>query len=160
MPKWLKKDYLKGKCDKNDYMTLYIFDTKQEMYRYSTKYLSDSSIDYMARTMCETRLLFDGNDNFAKYSNNCGYLCFNLEEFGVITVSHEVAHAILGYFNRKIENYKDLFFDGFYLDEELPNWRDLVDYNIEEVFCYMVGNLNDQIWEYYFKIQEEKGGNV
>ena len=69
-------------------------------------------------------------------------------------ITHEVGHAIIGYFNRKLRDCQGIFTrcdeEGNILSEEVPPECDL-----EELFCYMLGNMSDQI---VCKYKEEQKG--
>lgn len=155
MPKRYKK-FIVGKCSARDYMDAYFFDTREEMYEYSKKHMKDKSTDYRAKTICTTRVIINELGEIVAYSPNCGDFLFNLEDLGVNTVSHEVSHAVIGYFNRRIPDYKQLFVEEFAKDEEIPDWEDYEN-DWEELFAYMTGSLNEQVWNYYFKISESEG---
>jgi hypothetical protein len=67
-------------------------------------------------------------------------------------VTHEVNHATIGYFNRKIKNYYKIF-DGK-LGQGLDT--DNTDFDYEELFCYMSGSLIEQICDYIVAKNKEE----
>ena len=133
---------IKYKNRLRDYMNVYVCDTFEEMYRLENK-LENTHVeeDYGTRTWCYSRKFYSfETEEYVKTSPLCGHMIFNKEYFFMDTISHESAHAVIGYFARKLQEYKEIFDEidenGNLINEHLEN---------EELFCYMVGNIADQI---------------
>ena len=149
--KYLPKKYFidikeKYKNRKNDYMNIYVCDTKEEMYELENK-LEGKHIeeDYVARTWCYSKNWYDSESNtYIKTSSLCGHIVFNKEYFFMNAITHESTHAVIGYFNRKLRDCQKIFTKcnnkGDILEIDVPPENDL-----EELFCYMIGNIADQI---------------
>lgn len=146
LPKQLFKDIKQEYKDRlKDYMNVYICDTFEEMYRLENKlekqYVEE---DYGARTWCYTKNYWDiQSGKYIKTSPLCGHMIFNKEYYYISSISHESTHAVIGYFSRKLKEYKHIFTE---IDEEgnILEGGNECDIN-EELFCYMVGNIGDQI---------------
>ncbi len=149
--KYLPKGYFKEireqhKKRKNDYMNVYICDTKEEMYDLEDK-LEKKPIerDYGARTWCYSKNFYDIEiGEYVKTSPLCGHIVFNKEYFYMNSITHEAGHAVIGYYNRKLRDCQKIFTKcddkGNLLEPDLKPEEDL-----EELFCYMIGNIADQI---------------
>lgn len=129
-----------------DYMNVYICDNYKEMYDLTDK-LEKSKVerDYGARTWCYSRNFYEVDTNkYIKTSPLCGHIVFNKEYFYMDSITHEVGHAVIGYFNRKLKDCQNIFTKvdelGNLLEEEVSD-----DVDLEELFCYMIGNMADQI---------------
>jgi len=129
-----------------DYMNVYICDNYEEMYDLTDK-LEKSKVerDYGARTWCYSRNFYEVDTNkYIKTSPLCGHIVFNKEYFYMDSITHEVGHAVIGYFNRKLKDCQNIFTKvdelGNLLEEEVSD-----DVDLEELFCYMIGNMADQI---------------
>ena len=150
----------KYKNRKNDYMNVYVCEDREEMYNLTDK-LENSKIerDYAGRTWCYNKNWYEeenGERKYIKTSPLCGHIVFCKEYFYQDAVAHETTRAVIGYFNRKLKDCQNIFTKvdeyGNILDEEVAPEEDL-----EELFCYMVGNISDQICCKYRK-SVEKGG--
>lgn len=146
LPKGYFKDIKEKYKDRNkDYMNVYICDTFEEMYDLEDK-LEGKPIerDYGARTWSYSKNYYDCKTNeYVKTSPCCGHIIFNKDFFYMSAITHEVGHAVIGYFSRKLKPYQDIFTKV----DELGNiieGEDECDIN-EELFCYMIGNMADQI---------------
>ena len=129
-----------------DYMNIYICDNFEEMYNLTDKLEKDKvKRDYAARTWCYSRNVYDIETNkHIKTSALCGHIIFNKEYYYMDSITHEVTHAVIGYFNRKLQDCQKIFTKtdklGNIIEKEPCEEEDL-----EELFCYMVGNLANQI---------------
>ena len=133
------------KSSKNDYMIVNIFETYEEMYNYVDKREKHKvERNYAARSYCLSHVYLNLETKEEKYTPLCGDLYFMVDNMGGSIVSHECCHAVIGYFNRKIKNKNNLFVD---IPDDLI-YEDCLD--IEELFCYMLGGLVNQIYNYYF----------
>lgn len=147
----LPKGYFKEIKDKHkdrlkDYMNVYVCNNYKEMYDLTDK-LEKNKVerDYSARTWCYNRNFYEIDTNkYIKTSPLCGHIVFNKEYFYMDSITHEVGHAIIGYFNRKLKDCQNIFTKvdelGNILEEEVPD-----DVDLEELFCYMIGNIANQI---------------
>lgn len=129
----------------NDYYTLIFFENPSEMYEWYDKKFGKSDpevhnysglVKYIARNYYE-------DETFSKiidYSKSCGYILLNLEEFTAEILCHETNHAIIWYFNYRIEEKEKIFND--------------TDYN--ELFCYISGNMSRLINNKYYEIMDKK----
>ena len=158
VPKELFKDLRKESKDRlKDYMNVYIFGTLEEMYAKVDK-IEKTKLgkDYSGRCYPYSKVWTYSDGTLGKLSPMCGniYLCD--EDFTFRTISHEVGHAIIGYFGRKVPKYKDIFVETDKTYELIHN----PDSIYEELFCYMLGNIvNDIVIEYddvYLKEKEQK----
>ena len=140
----------KNKKRINDYFTVLVFNTHEEMYKKVREIESKMEFphgqnlidDFEGRTLLCRQSLYDENDRKIGYSKMQGYIYLCDENHLTFnTVSHEVGHAVIGYmgayFNRKFKftTYKNKL-DG----------QNLL---YEELFCYMTGSLNSQICTKY-----------
>lgn len=147
MPKkYFKEIKEKYKDRMRDYMNVYVCETLEEMYELTDK-LEKSKVEreYAGRTWCYNRNFYDiETGEYVKTSPLCGHIVFNKEYFYQDAISHETTHAVIGYFNRKLKDCQNIFTKvdeyGNILDEEVAPEEDL-----EELFCYMVGNIADEI---------------
>lgn len=126
----------------NDYMNVYVCEEYKEMYDLVDKIEKEKQErDYGAKTWCIDKNYYEIETNlYVKTSSCCGYMYFNKKQFFMDTISHESTHAVIGYFNRKLKDYRTVFADIDKTGEEING-------NIqnEELFCYMVGNIGNQI---------------
>lgn len=143
LPKQLFKDIkIKYKDRLKDYMNIYVCETFEEMYNLTDK-LEDKSQErnYGGRTLCIDKNYYDiETGNYVKTGPCCGHIIFNKEYFFMDTISHESSHAVIGYFNRKLKKYRNIFAD---IDKDGNEINSSIE--SEELFCYMVGNIGDQI---------------
>ncbi len=143
LPRKIFKDIKEShKSNFKDYMNVYICDNREEMYNLCDK-LEKNKIerDYGARTYCYTRNFYDiETGEYVKTSPLCGYMAFNKEYFYMDSISHESTHAVIGYFSRKLKEHKKIFTET----DDRGNILSECDID-EELFCYMVGNIADQI---------------
>ncbi len=150
------KNYMGKVADKNDYFRVYIFDTKENMYDYVDK-VEKKKIerDYAGRCLSFVRYFVEDKTNKIYYSNKCGNIYFVRGRLGGSVVSHECGHAVIGYFNRRIENYKEIFEDSVREDyKEYCDGIDVQEANIkdyDELFCYMLGELVGKIYNEIYK---------
>lgn len=158
-PKGLFKEIrAKYKDRLRDYMNIYICDDFDEMYKLENK-LENKEVerDYAARTWCYSKNFYDIEDGkYIKTSPCCGHIVFTEENFYMDTISHESTHAVIGYFTRKLKEEQKLFVKVDECGEILENTEES-DEN-EELFCYMVGIIGDQIvsnYDYYRKKDTE-----
>lgn len=129
-----------------DYMNVYICDTRDEMYDLTDK-LEKNKVkrDYGARTWCYNKNYYDiETGEYVKTSPCCGHIVFTKEYYWMDSITHETSHAVIGYFDRKLQDCQKIFTKcdeiGNILEDEVDETEDL-----EELFCYMVGNIADQI---------------
>lgn len=129
----------------NDYMNVYIYENNEEMYRNVNK-IEKANIgnNYQARTWRFTRIYENKGKGIVKVCPYSGNLYFSMEDLSTKVITHECGHAVLGYINRKIKEKLDIFSE------------DNDGYDIEELFCYMLGSIASQINEFIVKIIEEK----
>lgn len=147
LPKGYFKEIKENHKDRlKDYMNVYICDSIDEMYDLTDK-LEKNKVkrDYGARTWCYSKNYYDiETGGYIKTSPLCGHIVFTKEYFYMDSITHEVAHAVIGYFNRKLKDCQNIFTKvdevGNILEEEVPD-----DVDLEELFCYMTGNMADQI---------------
>ena len=128
-----------------DYMNVYICDTFDEMYDLPDQLeKKPQKRDYGGRTWCINKNFYEiKTGKFIKTSPCCGHIILNKKYYFMDTISHESTHAVIGYFSRKLKEYKHIFTE---IDEEgnILEGGDECDIN-EELFCYMIGNIGDQI---------------
>ena len=136
----------KYKSRKNDYMNIYVCETREEMYDLTDK-LEKNKVerDYAGRTWCYSKNYYDvTTGEYVKTSSCCGHIVFTKEYFYMDAITHESTHAVIGYYNRKLKDCQKIFTKcderGNLLEPEVEDKDDL-----EELFCYMVGNIADQI---------------
>jgi len=146
--KWLPSKIFKDIKTKyrnrlNDYMNVYICEDFKEMYDIVDKVEKQKQErDYAGRTFCIDKNCYEvETGKFVKTYPCCGYMYFNKNHFYMDTISHESTHAVIGYFNRKLKDMQNIF--TLIENEKIIN-EDETDLN-EELFCYMVGNIGDQI---------------
>lgn len=157
---FLDKYREKYKERQKDYYTLYIFDTYEGMYKYCKRKDGYEETDYGGRTMAYISI---SDDEKEEILSDCGriYLC-DENSIGDRTVAHEISHAVIGYFNRKIDNYNEIFIPR--LDNKGRLDLDKANNELEELFAYMVGNMTDQIVTFYIdkynKDKEESSNNI
>lgn len=131
----------------NDYFTVLIFNTHEEMYKRVKEIESNMDFpngqnlleEFTGRTLlCRQELHEDDKPEIIGYSKAQGfiYLC---DEDGLTynTISHEVGHAVLGYMGAY---FKDKFKITSYIEK-----FDEQNLLYEELFCYITGSLNNQI---------------
>ena len=144
------KSYGNSKSSKKDYMIVNIFNSYEEMYDYVDKREKQKvERDYSGRCYCIDHVFENIETKEWEYKPLCGDLYFVYDNMGGGTVSHECCHAVIGYFNRKIKDKQKLM-------EDIQNdvvYDDCPD--IEELFCYMQGNLVNQIYNHYFEDAEK-----
>lgn len=155
IPKFLKfEDHANECARKDDYMNLYIFDTFEEMYdKVDKEEKQKIARDYMGRcySFTQKQVYVDdetGEEEFIKWLPCCGNLYFVRECTYVDVVPHECSHAVVGYFNRKIKNHEKLFMKNL---EELDSESN----DLEELFCYMHGNIVSQVCECISKLEDK-----
>lgn len=155
IPKFLKERHLENnRYKKGDYMKVYLFDSFDEMYDEVDR-IENTKLErnYCGRCLCFTKDYVDKEGNTVKYSPYCGDLYFVKGEMAIATVVHEINHAVIGYFNRKIENYCFIFDGNTGLGKPITSDRSIY---YEELFCYMSGTLINQICDYVVAKNEEK----
>lgn len=157
---FLDKYREKYKERQKDYYTLYIFDTYEEMYKYCKKKDRYKKADFGGRTMVYTSISDDEKEEILPDSGRI-YLCEE-DNPGDRTVAHEVSHAVIGYFNRKIDDFNEIFMPR--LDNKGVLDLDKANVDLEELFAYMTGNIVDQIVTFYIdkykKDKEEPSNNI
>ena len=132
------------KSSKNDYMIVNIFDSYEEMYNYVDKREKHKvERNYAARSYCINHVYLNLETKEEKYTPLCGDLYFMVDNMGGSIVSHECCHAVIGYFLRKIKDKSKL------MQDISKNSNDDCE-ELEELFCYMLGSLVNQIYNYYF----------
>jgi hypothetical protein len=138
----------KNKKRVNDYFTVMIFDKYEEMYnkvdnieKGCENLKEDIEHNYGGRTLiCRKQLYEDDKPEIWDYSKAQGFI-FLCEEDGLTfnTVSHEVAHAVIGYMGAYFKNKINFrTYEQIVKNEE----KDVL---YEELFCYITGSLNNQI---------------
>lgn len=137
-------------------MNVYICENFKEMYEFEDK-LEGKEVerDYGARTWCYSKNFYS-NGEYVKTSPLCGHIIFTEENFYMDAISHESTHAVIGYFTRKLKEEQKLFVKVSETGEILGETEE-TDEN-EELFCYMVGLISDQIvsnYDYYRKKDTE-----
>lgn len=70
-------------------------------------------------------------------------MIFTVKNFYMDSISHESTHAVIGYFARKLKDMQDLFTEISEYDDILGETEECEEN--EELFCYMVGSISDQI---------------
>ena len=142
---FLDKYREKYKERQKDYYTLYIFDKYEEMYKFCKRKDGYKETNYGARTYTYISVSDDEKEEILPDSGRI-YLCEENNP-GDRTVAHEVSHAVIGYFNRKIDNFNEIFTPR--LDNKGRLDLDKGNEDFEELFAYMVGNMADQIVTFY-----------
>lgn len=152
--KYLPKGYFKEIKSKykdrlGDYMNVYICDTFEEMYNLADK-MEKTKLErnYAARTLCFTRNFYEyATGKYIKTGPLCGYIYFNQENFYMDAITHECSHAVIGYFGRKLKDCQDFFVktDEYGCLLDCPENEYIESEDKEELFCYMLGNIADQI---------------
>ena len=145
MPNELFKDLKeKYKDRQKDYMRVYFCSDFNEMYRLGDKLdkqweQESDPHNYGARTFCHDKCYVNEDKEIIGVAPQCGEMIFNDEWFTNNCIAHECTHAVLGYISRKLKEHKDVF-------DEIEDYKLIKDntYN-EELVCYMVGNLVEQI---------------
>lgn len=138
----------KNKKRTNDYFTVMVFDKYEEMYKKvdiiengCENLKKDTEHNYGGRTLiCRAQLYEDDNPEVWGYSKAQGFI-FLCDEDGLTfrTVSHEVAHAVIGYMGAYFKN--KIHFRSY--EQIVKNEEKEALY--EELFCYITGSLNNQI---------------
>lgn len=146
LPRKMFKDIkIKYKNRLRDYMNVYVCDNFEEMYDLTDKLEKQpQERDYGARTWCYSKNYYEiDTHKYIKTSPLCGHIVFTKEYYYMSSISHESTHAVIGYFSRKLNSYQDIFAK---IDDigNIIGDGDECDTN-EELFCYMVGNIADQI---------------
>lgn len=149
---FLDKYREKYKERQKDYYTLYIFDKYEEMYKFCKKKDGYKETNYGARTYTYISVSADEKEEILPDSGRI-YLCEENNP-GDRTVAHEVSHAVIGYFNRKIDNFNEIFTPR--LDDKGRLDLDKENEDLEELFAYMVGNMTDQIATFYIDKYEKE----
>lgn len=150
---FLDKYREKYKERQKDYYTLYIFDKYEEMYKFCKRKDRYKETNYAARTYTYISVSDDEKEEILP-DNGRIYLCEENNP-GDRTVAHEVSHAVIGYFNRKIDNFNEIFTPK--LDDKGRLDLDKANEDLEELFAYMVGNMTDQIATFYIdKYEKDK----
>lgn len=144
----------KYKNRKDDYYTCYLFDDYEDMYKYVNKIeKNDISKDYAGRTLSYKSQFYDEFDNpLHIYGPDCGKIYLCKKNLGDRTISHEASHAVIGYFSRFIEEKNDIYIT---LDKN-GNIINSPNIEIEELFCYMVGEMTNQIVNFYVSVVEKE----
>lgn len=143
------KDIVKKNKNRiNDYYTVMVFDKYEEMYNKvdtiengCENLKADTEHNYGGRTLiCRKQLYEDDNPEVWDYSKAQGFI-FLCDEDGLTfnTVSHEIAHAVIGYMGAYFKN--KINFRSY--EQIVKNKGKDVLY--EELFCYITGSLNNQI---------------
>lgn len=136
----------KNKKRVNDYFTVMIFDKYEEMYnkvdnieKGCENLKEDIEHNYGGRTLiCRKQLYEDDKPEIWDYSKAQGFIFLCEEdELTFNTVSHEVAHAVIGYMGAYFKNKLKL---SSYDDNDKEKYI-----LYEELFCYITGSLNNQI---------------
>ena len=132
----------------NDYYTVMVFDKYEEMYKKvdiiengCENLYKDTEHNYGGKTLvCRGQLYKDDNPEVWDYSKAQGFI-FLCDEDGLTfrTISHEVAHAVLGYMGAYFKN--KIHFRSY--EQIVKNEEKETLY--EELFCYITGSLNNQI---------------
>ncbi len=147
MFKELKKKYSKRL---KDYMNVYICDGCNEMYDLCDKLEKEKlERDYAGRTFTYTKNYYEiDTGEYIKTSPCCGYIALDKNQMYMDAIAHESTHAVIGYFSRKLKDEKNIFTNtndiGVIIEGEYEELS-------EELFCYMVGNISEQIAEKYDK---------
>lgn len=138
----------KNKKRINDYYTVMVFDKYEEMYKKvdiiensCENIKTDIEHNYGGRTLiCRQQLYEDDNPEVWDYSKSQGFI-FLCDEDNLTfnTVSHEVAHAVIGYMGAYFKN--KINFRSY---EQIVKNKEK-DILYEELFCYITGSLNNQI---------------
>lgn len=129
---------------KDDYMDIYIFDTRKEMYAFGEDNGITQGETFRALCFtCSNVTRDEVTDNFKCFENYCGCLLFNKKDLGAGTIAHECSHAVLSYFNRRIENYKGVFVDD--INSRENENKTLTSGVLNESYCYMIGSIVRQI---------------
>lgn len=143
--KYINKEMFKDIIEKykdriNDYVTVMIYEKYEDMYN-KVDEIEENKIErnYVGRTYMYRLPLIDEEEKVIGYGKSCGFihLCDENKELSYETVSHEVAHCVIGYFSRFL--YKDNPI------KEMPSEYDGEASDYEELFCYMTGNINNAI---------------
>lgn len=149
MPRGMFKEERKRYKNRlRDYMIVYICKDFKEMYELEDKLEKEElKRDYAARTYCYTKNFWDiESGEYVKTSPCCGHMVFNEEYFYMDSISHECGHAVIGYFTRKIVEMQDMYerIDevGHLVSDKEESERCEIK---EELFCYMLGSLANQI---------------
>lgn len=144
----------KYKARLKDYMNIYVCENFDEMYNLCDKLeKTELKRDYAGRTYCFSKNFYViETGEYVKTSPCCGYIALNEKYFWMDSITHESTHAVIGYFNRKLKDYQNVFVE---MDKDGNILSGVEDELNEELFCYMVGNLADQIVAKYDKIKEE-----
>ena len=148
IPKFLKIEELGNKeARKDDYYRLWVFDNEEEMYNTVDKVEKQKvERNYIGRCHCETKryYLVDTETKemeYIKTSPYCGDIFLLKSAIYQDVLSHETTHAVLGYFNRKINKPEKIIYADKLEENNISEEAD----NYEELFCYMVGNIADEI---------------
>lgn len=141
------KDIVKKNKNRiNDYFTVMVFDKYEEMYKKvdtiengCEEFERNLEHNYGGRTLvCRKQLFEDDNPEVWDYSKAQGFI-FLCDEDSLTfnTISHEVAHAVLGYMGAYFKN--KIHFKTY---EQKGKEKEIL---YEELFCYITGSLNNQI---------------
>lgn len=127
-----KEVTLKEKYKKihKDYYTVVIAEDLEELYNIADKYCKEK-LERNYNGLCKSMysIYTDGSRG-----NKVGYIFLLKENLGGGVVSHECTHAVIYYFDNFIKDKEKIFKSSIY----------------GETFCYMVGSLVRQIYNYCY----------
>lgn len=154
MWKWINprfRSLVNERYHKDNYMNVYVLDNYDEMYDFVDKIEKQKEKrNYGGRCLTYYRYFIDLETKETRPSPLCGNIYFVKDNMGVGAVTHECSHATIGYFNRRIKDYKKIFDDTLNYDISIPNEID-DSCDIEELFCYILDGLIRQVYNYYYK---------
>lgn len=154
--------YMTRRARLDDYINVYLFDTHEEMYAFCEAHEHrKTNEDYSGRTFMFLKVVRDEEDNIVSFAPLNGYIALTKENISASIITHEVSHAVLGYFERKLENPWRLIDEGVVksaMNTDLNISTGFIETNYisyEELFSYMAGNLTDEIAKFVVKDFEE-----
>lgn len=149
MPRGMFKEYRKKYKDRQkDYMQVYVCKDFKEMYDLTDKLEGEElKRDYGARTYCYSKNFYSIEEHkYIKTSPCCGHIVFNEEYFYIDSISHESCHAVIGYVSRKLKELQSMFIQTDDIGVICEEKEDEIEKDLkEELFCYMLGSLTNQI---------------
>lgn len=135
-----------------DYMNVYLCKDLEEMYNLVDRLGEKVPRDYGARTLNMVKQWYDNESGeYVKTSPCCGWIALCDEYFSYETIAHESSHAVIGYFGRQLRKYGNRFVRVIDVKEnKLEDIGDELDKEedadlLEELYCYMLGSLVEQI---------------
>ena len=144
--------FMTSRARLDDYINVYLFDTYEEMYKFcNTHEHRKTSEDYSGRTFMFLKVVRDEDNNIVSFAPLNGFIALTKEKIDAGIIAHEITHAVLGYFERKLDNPHGLIDDSVVASVQNDKLKiplgfiETNDISYEELFCYMTGNFNKSV---------------